>query len=96
MADDVLAEVAAGIQDGPLRRELDEVGGLVRVELARLDETELHGGGVDALLEVERVEAEPIAQELDYEVVAGVVIGLGHAWSQDRPRFRTGAVRCRS
>jgi hypothetical protein len=30
------------------------------------------------LLEVEGVEAEPVAQEFHDEVVAGVVIGLGH------------------
>jgi hypothetical protein len=96
VADDVLAEVAAGIRDRPLRGELDEVGGLVRVELARLDQAELDGGGIHALFEVEPVEAEAVAQELDDEVVTGVVIGLGHAWSQDRPRFRIGAVRCRS
>ena len=61
-----------------MRGQLDEVGGLVLLELAWLHEAELHGCGVHALLEIRLVEAEPVAEELDDEVLSGEVVGLGH------------------
>ena len=78
VVDKVVAELRLRVSDPSVRGQLDEVGGLVLLELACLHEAELHGRGVDALLEIRLVEAEPIAEELDDEVVAGEVIGLGH------------------
>ena len=78
VVDEVVAELRLRVRDASVRGQLDEVGGLVLLELARLHEAELHGCGVHALLEIRLVEAEPIAEELDDEVVAGEVIGLGH------------------
>jgi hypothetical protein len=78
VADEVVAKLAARVGDPSVSCQLDEIAGLVLLELAGLDEAELDGGGVDALLEIGLVEAEAVAQELDDEVVAGKVIGLGH------------------
>jgi hypothetical protein len=74
VADQVCAERAARFLDQAVRRELDEVGGFFLLELAGLDEAKLHRGGVHALLEIDDVEAESIAEELDHEVLAGYVI----------------------
>ena len=52
--DEVLAERAARLRDRVALDELDEVGGLVGVELGRGDEPEPDGGGRDPLLEIER------------------------------------------
>ena len=78
VVDEVVAELRLRVRDASVRGQLDEVGGLILLELARLHEAELHGRCVHALLEIRLVEAEPIAEELDDEVVAGEVIGLGH------------------
>jgi single-stranded-DNA-specific exonuclease len=78
VADEVIAELAPGLRDPPMSRQLHEVRGLVLLELARLDEAQLHSRGIDPLLEIDLVEAEAIAEELDDEVVAGEVIRLGH------------------
>jgi single-stranded-DNA-specific exonuclease len=78
VADEVAAELAPRLGDDPVRGELHEVGGLVRVEFPRLDEAEPHGRGVDPLLEVDDVEAEAVAKELDDEIVARRVVRLGH------------------
>src|SRR5439155_2813617 len=42
------------------------------------NEPEPHGRGVDPLLEIDRIEAELVAEKLDDIVVAGDVVGLGH------------------
>ena len=76
MAHEVAAELAAGLVDAALGGELDQVGGLVVVELVRLDQPELDRGAGDALLEVAAVEVEPVAEELDDVVVAGAVVGV--------------------
>jgi hypothetical protein len=80
---EVVPERAPGLADLPVRRELDEVGGLVEVELVAPEQAELDGRGGDALLEVERAEGEPVAEELDHEVGAGGVVGLGHDDEED-------------
>ena len=71
VAHEVPPEGAARLVDPPLGGELDEVGGLVLVEVVRLDEAELDRGRGDPLLEVVGVEAEAVAEELDDVVVAG-------------------------
>ena len=77
--DEVVSELAPRVRDPSVGGQLDEVAGLVLLQLPGLDETQLDRGGVDALLEIGLIEAEPIAEELHHEVVAGEVIGLGHA-----------------
>jgi hypothetical protein len=78
VADEVEPEGAAGLVDAPVRRELDEVGGLFFLELVAAQQPELDGGGGHALLEVEGAEGEAVPKELDDEIVAGGVVGLGH------------------
>jgi hypothetical protein len=75
---EVVAEGAAGLADLPVRHELDEIGGLLGLELVPPDEPELDGRRGDALLEVEGAEGEAVVEELDDEIGAGVVVGLGH------------------
>ena len=77
MADDVLTEARTRAVDPVSLDELDEVGGLVIVQLVVGDETELHGRGRHAFLEIRRVEAEPAAEVLDDVVLAGHVVRLG-------------------
>src|SRR5207244_10200898 len=77
VADEVAAEPTPRLVDQPAVDELDEIAGLVLVELVALDEPELHGGGGDALLEVEGVEGEPVAEELDLVVLARGVVRFG-------------------
>ena len=50
--DEVAAERAAGLGDPAVRGQLDEVLGLLVVEVVRLDQAEPHGGRGDPLLEV--------------------------------------------
>ena len=78
MPDEVDAEPAAGLGDPAVGGQLDQVGGLVLVEVVSLHQPELHRRGRDALLEVGGVEAEAIAQEFDDVVVAREVVGLCH------------------
>jgi hypothetical protein len=78
VADEVSPEAAARLVDPIAFDELDEVGGLVVVELVITDETELYGRGRDALLEIGRIEAEAVLVELDDIVVAGDVVRLCH------------------
>ena len=66
----VAAETRLGLVDQSLRRQRDEVVRLVLVELVGLDEPQLRRGRDDPLLEVARVEREPVAEEFDDEVVA--------------------------
>ena len=83
MANEVVAERAAGDRQLSVRGELDQVGRLIAVELASLDESELDGGCHDALLEVLAPEREAVLEELHLVVVAGAVVGF-HA-----PRITT-------
>src|SRR5262249_51461657 len=78
VAREVAAESRFRLLDHALRGERDEVGGLLLVELVRLDESELHGRGDDALLEIEGVEGEPVPEKLDDVVVAGAVVRIRH------------------
>ena len=106
VAREVAAEPRLGILDQPLRRERDEVARLLLVELVRLDEPELDRRRDHALLEVEGVEGEAEAEELDDVLVAGGVVRAGvggverHAPAQDSPRMpgvlaQSGRLRCR-
>src|SRR5262249_34185357 len=79
VAREVAAEARLGALDHALRAERDEVCGLVLVELVHLYEPELDGRGDDALLEVEGVEAEAVAEELDDVVVTRGVVRVGRA-----------------
>src|SRR6188768_3429562 len=83
VADEVPAERAARLLDPPVGGELDQVFGLVLVEVVALDEAELDGGGGDALLEVVCVEGEPVAEELDHVVLAGGVVRFNSHFSKD-------------
>ena len=69
MADEVDAEPAARLRDTAVRGQLDQVGGLVLVEVVALHEPELYRRRGHALLEVESVEAEAKAKELDDVIV---------------------------
>src|SRR3954447_15024932 len=74
MANEIPAERRTRLLDGVPFHELDQVGRLVVVELVPSEEAQLDGGGRDTLLEVVRVEAEAVAEELDDVLVAGVVV----------------------
>jgi hypothetical protein len=78
VTDDVEAQAAPRLDDAPVRCELDEICGLVLVEVVRADEAQPHRCRDHAFLEVLRVELEPVAQELDDEVVARAVVGREH------------------
>ena len=75
---EIAPERTACVGDPPIGRELDEVGGLVVVEVVGPDQPESDGGGRDPLLEVVRVEAEAVAEELDDVLVAGRIVRLAH------------------
>jgi single-stranded-DNA-specific exonuclease len=83
MTNEVVAERAAGDRQLSVRRELDQVGRLIAVELASLHESELDGGCHDTLFEVLAAEREAVLEELHLVVVAGAVVGF-HA-----PRITT-------
>ena len=74
VADEVLPERAAGPLDSVALDELDEVCGLFLVQLGAGDESEPDGRSGDPLLEIEAVEGESVAEELDDVVVAGVLV----------------------
>src|SRR6185437_1313388 len=74
VAHEVLAERAARSLDRVALDELDEIARLVLVQLGACDEAKPDRRGGDALLEVEAVEGEPVAEELDDVVVARVVV----------------------
>src|SRR4029079_16915097 len=76
VADEIPPELAARLLDAAVGGELDEVGGLVIVQLVGLDQAELDRSSGNALLEVRAVEAEPVSQELDDVVVARAVVGV--------------------
>jgi len=74
VTDEVAAELAPGLLDHAVRGQLDEVLGLLVVQLVVVHEAEPERGRADALREVGRVEAEAEAQELDDDVVTGRVV----------------------
>ena len=74
MANEVVAERTSRHCELSVRRELDQVGRLIAVELASLHETELDGGCHDPLLEILAAEREAVLEELHLVVVAGAVI----------------------
>ena len=78
VAHEIAAEPAARLVDPVPLDELDEIGGLIFVQLVVADQPQLHRCGRDTLLEVGRVEAEPVSQKLDDVVVSGQVVGLRH------------------
>ena len=78
MPDEVEPEAAPRIDDAPVGNELDEICGLVVVEVVRADQAEPHAGGGDPFLEVLCAELEPMAEKLDDEVVARAVVGSQH------------------
>jgi hypothetical protein len=78
VADEVTAKLAAGIGDAAVGRELDEIGGLLLVEVVRPDQPEADGRRGDPLLEVVGVEPEAVAEELDNVLVARGVVRLAH------------------
>ena len=86
MADEVPAERAARLFDPAVGRELDQVFGLVLVEVVALDQAELDGGGSHPLLEVVGVEGEPVAEELDHVVLAGGVVRFDRHSPKDSHR----------
>src|SRR5439155_3850829 len=93
VANEVLAEGAARRPDRVALHELDEVGGLVLVQLGIGDEPEAHRRRRDPLFEVDAVEGEAVAEELDDVVVAGVVVaGRFHGGSV--PWRRAGTPLC--
>ena len=76
MPNEVAAEPAVRFLDRAALDELDQVGRLAVVELAHLEDAELHGGCRHPLLEVLGAEAEAVAQELDGVVVSRGVVRL--------------------
>jgi single-stranded-DNA-specific exonuclease RecJ len=77
--DEIAAELASRLVDPLVGRELDEISGLVLVEIVAFDESELHRRADHAFLEILGVESEPVAEKLDHVVVAGLVVHLAHA-----------------
>jgi single-stranded-DNA-specific exonuclease RecJ len=78
MPHEVVAERASRLFDDAVGSQLHEVAGLVRLELAGLDQSEPDRGRIDALLEVDRVEREAVPEELDDVVIAREIVRLGH------------------
>ena len=74
VADEVAAERAARLVDPAVGGELDEVGGLVVVELVRLDRPSFTAAAVTRCSKSRGVEGEAVAEELDDVVVAGRVV----------------------
>jgi hypothetical protein len=67
---EVTPQRAARLRYAAVGGELDEIGGLLVIEVVRLDHPEPHRGARDPLFEIERVEAEAVAEELDHVVLA--------------------------
>src|SRR5919198_1461470 len=82
VAHEVAPELAPRLLDHAVGGELDEVFGLVLVQLVVVDQPELEGGRGDALREVGGVEAEAETEKLDHDVVAGAVAGLIVLWTK--------------
>ncbi len=76
--DDVQAESASRVLDPTVGDELDQVGGLLVVDVVRRDQLDADGRGDHALLEVTCGKLEPVAEELDDEVVPGAIVGCEH------------------
>src|SRR5207253_6952426 len=79
--------------DHALRRERDEVARLLLLELVHLDEPELDRRRDDALFEVEGVEAEVVAEELDDVVVTGGIVRVGHGHAPQSVTRGRGSAR---
>ena len=71
VADEVAPEVAARLLDRPVGRELDQVGGLVLVQLVASTRPSLTAAAVTRCSKSARVEAEAVSEELDDVVLAG-------------------------
>ena len=95
VADEVAPELAARFLDQAVGGQLDEILGLLLVELVVVDEAEPVGGRRDALREVGRIEAEAETEELDHDVVAGRVVLDVHP-EEDSPRARLTLVSLRA
>ena len=80
VADEIAPELAARLLDQAVGRQLDEVLGLVGLELVAVDEPQPVGGRGHTLREVRGVEAEAEPEELDHDVVAGRVVLDLHGW----------------
>ena len=78
VAHEVPAQRAARRLDPAVRRQLDEIGGLVLVQLVPVEQPELDRCGDHPLLEIAAVELEPVGEELDLVVLAGAVVHLRH------------------
>ena len=78
MPDEIEAEPAPRVDDAAVGDELDEIGGLLLVDVVGRDELQANCGGDHSLLEVERRELEPVPQELDDEVVPRTVVRSEH------------------
>ena len=78
VADEIVPQAAARLGDSPVGGELDQVGGLVVVEVVVADQPERHGRRGHSFLEVDGVEGEPVAEELDDVLVPGGVVRLAH------------------
>jgi hypothetical protein len=76
--DEVAPEPAPRLRDPAVGGQLDEICGLVLVELVALEQAELDPGRGHALLEVERVEAEAVTEEFDDVIVARRVARVWH------------------
>src|SRR4051812_19399742 len=82
VANEILAERAARCSDRVALDELDEIAGLVLVQLGARDETQTDRRGRDAFFEIQAVEGEAVPEELDDVVVArGVIPGRFHGQS---------------
>ena len=86
VAHEVAPQRAARLFDPSVGCELDQVLGLVLVQVVALDQAELDGGRGHALLEVVCVEAEPVPEELDHVVLAGGVVRLDRHAARIVPR----------
>ena len=95
VADEVAPELAARFLDQAVGGQLDEILGLLLVELIVVHEAEPVGGRRDALREVGRIEAEAETEELDHDVVAGRVVLDVHP-EEDSPRARLTLVSLRA
>ncbi len=65
-------------REAPGRRELHQIGALVIVQVAGVDELELDCGGRDALGEILRREPEAMTDELEVDVVSRAVVRIVH------------------
>ena len=99
LPNEVDAEPASRIHDAAVGDELDEVAGLVVVEVVRRDEPQAHRGGGDPLREVVGAELELVPEELDHEVLSRPIVRRQHprqriyALLGARPKSASGEFR---